>query len=95
MSASDLMYASLLLGAFALLAGGYGVLYTWGRMRGNTAAIHAAYLCYALQSVVSLAIVLATPLAMGWKLLVAASCLASLKIPPLTWRYLESIHTES
>jgi hypothetical protein len=39
-------------------------------------------------------VVLATPLALAWKLMIAASALAYLRIPPLTWAYLQRTHRD-
>jgi len=39
-------------------------------------------------------VVLATPLALAWKLVIAASALAYLRIPPLTWGYLQRTHRD-
>jgi len=33
-----------------------------------------------------------TPLHLGWKALIAASCALYLIIPPVTWRYLLRLH---
>ena len=41
---------------------------------------------------VAAAIAAFTPLEFGWKVLVVASCIAYLPIPPVTWRYLENLH---
>jgi hypothetical protein len=92
MSGYQLIYTSLLLGAFVLCAGAYGVLYTLARLRHASGWLRGAHACYALQWVTTLAIATTTPLAGGWKLLIVASCLATLRIPQVTWKYLELIH---
>jgi hypothetical protein len=92
MSPVELLETSLLLGAFVLFAGGYGLFYTLARVKRASALDKAAYGCFALLVAVTLGIVALTPLALGWKLLVVASCVAYFKIPPLTWRYLEAAH---
>jgi hypothetical protein len=45
-----------------------------------------------LQLLVTIAIVVVTPLGPGWKLLITASCLTYLQIPRLTWHYLQRLH---
>lgn len=92
MSPVELLETALLLGAFVLFAGGYGLLYTLARLKRAATLDKAAYGCFALQVIATLAIAALTPLGFGWKLLVVASCLAYYKIPPLTWRYLEATH---
>jgi len=92
MNSMGLIEASLLLAMFVLLAGGYGLFYSLGRLHDNPAWIKAGYVCYGLQWVVTLAILAASPLASGWKLLIVASCLACFKIPHVTWSYLELTH---
>ncbi len=87
-----LIWSALLLGAFVLLAGLYGLLYSIGALRGSHRLVIAAYACWAVQLLVALSIVALTPLGIGWKLLVAISCLVYLEIPPVTWRYLRQLH---
>ncbi len=87
-----LICSALLLGAFVLLAGLYGLLYSIGTLRGWRRLVIAAYVCWAVQLLVALSIVALTPLGIGWKLLVAISCVVYLEIPPMTWRYLHQLH---
>ncbi len=87
-----LIFTALLLGAFVLLGGLYGVLYSLGRLRHERRLIAIARLHYALQCAVTAAIVLATPLTPWWKLFVVLSCVAYFELPPRTWRYLERLH---
>jgi hypothetical protein len=92
MSGPQLIYASLLLGAFVLLGGGYGVLHTIAHLRHAPGWLRGAHACYALQWLTTLALVASTPLGIGWKLLIVASCLATIAIPQVTWKYLERTH---
>jgi hypothetical protein len=87
-----LLETALLLGAFVLLAGCYGVLYGVGRLVGRRAALAASFACYALQCAVAAAVIARAPLADFWKAFIAASTLAYLVIPPITWRFLEKTH---
>jgi hypothetical protein len=87
-----LILSAILLGMFVLLAGFFGVLYGLGILRETNSLLTAAYGCWVLQLLVTILIIVVTPLGSGWKLLIAASCLAYLSIPHLTWRYLERLH---
>ena len=92
MTALDFVGTALLLGAFVLLAGCYGMLYTVGQIGQRRIWINAGYLCYFFQVVITLLIVLLAPLGMGWQLLIIISCLACFRIPPLAFSYLERTH---
>ena len=92
MNPGQLIFTSLLLGAFVMLAGCYGFLYTIGLLRGDRMLVQAGWASYGLQCVVTAAIVLATPLALWWKLLIVLSAAAYFFIPPVTWEYLRKIH---
>jgi hypothetical protein len=83
---------SLLLGAFSLFAGAYGVLYGLGRSRGSAALLTAGYLSHGLQWAVGLVVFAYSTLGLGWRLLILVSCLAFLKVPQITWSYLELTH---
>jgi hypothetical protein len=93
MTPHALILSALLLGAFVLLAGLYGLFYSLGILRDANRLVATAYGCWALQLVVAIAIVALTPLDIGWKILIVASCLAYLEIPRLTWRYLRQLHS--
>jgi len=82
---------SLLLGAFVLLAGCYGLLYCLGRLRDSPGLARAAFVAYALQGI-SAVLLASSALDFWWKALLLASFLAYLPIPPLTWRLLENLH---
>jgi hypothetical protein len=88
----EMVITSLALGGFVLCAGCYGLLYCIARLRASRTLIYGAYAAYAAQLALALAIVLLSSLGGGWKLLVAVSALAYLPIPPVTWRYLETLH---
>jgi hypothetical protein len=92
MSPEDLIRTSLLLGAFVLLAGLYGLLYSAGLLFNNQGLFVAGQVSFGLQCLVTLAIILMTPLAPWWKLLVVVSSAIYCCIPPVTWRYLQRIH---
>ena len=83
---------ALLLGAFVLLAGCYGLFYTIGQLKHSRTWINAGYVCYFFQVAITLLIVIFAPLGVGWQLLIIASCLACFKIPPIAWSYLELTH---
>ena len=92
MTPLQLLATTLLLGLFVLLAGCYGVLYCLGRLGPNIKMLRSSYLAYGLQALVAVATAASTPLELWWKILVVASCIAYLPIPPVTWRYLEELH---
>ena len=92
MIAREMVITSLALGGFVLLAGCYGLLYCVARLRANRRLLYAAYAVYAAQLVLATAIAVLSSLGEGWKLLIVASSVVYLPIPPLTWRYLENLH---
>jgi hypothetical protein len=94
MSPVVFLVTSSLLGFMVLAAGAYGLLYGAGRFKESRAVLIAAGLAYALLALDAAGIVLATPLASAWKVLIATSALAYFAIPPLTWRYLQYTHQE-
>jgi hypothetical protein len=93
MTPGALIRSALLLGGFVLLAGLYGVFYSIGALRGARRLVTAAYGCWGLQFLIALVVVADTPLARGWKVMLVASCLIYLLIPPATWRYLRELHS--
>jgi hypothetical protein len=85
---------ALLLGAFVLLAGLYGLFYTLAMLFHRPYLKSASYGCYALHFAIMTVIVAATPLGVWWKVLIVASCVAYFEIPRVTWRYLVKLHQE-
>jgi len=83
-----------LLGLFVLAAGAYGVLYGAGRSQESRRLIIAARIAYAMLCVVVAAILIATPLGFGWKVLIGLSALVYYAIPPVTWRHLQRTHRD-
>ena len=94
MTPNTLIATALLLGAFVVLAGIYGLLYSLAILLERPSLESAGYLFYLLHFVVMLTIVCATPLGTWWKVLIAGSCIAYLAIPPITWGYLTRIHRD-
>lgn len=92
MTPAALIYTAAMLGFFVLANGGYGGLYSAGRLRSSRRLIRAAWACYVVAALLALAICVLTPLAPLWKAFVLMSGLAYAAIPPLTWRYLENLH---
>jgi hypothetical protein len=88
------LVTSLLLGAFVVAAGAYGVLYGLGRARESRGLRRAATLAYGALCAVAVTIVVIAPLGMGWKVLIGASALVYYVIPPITWRHLNRIHRD-
>lgn len=92
MNAQALLPTAALLGAFILFGGAYGLMYTVGGLRHRRAFVTIAFGLFAAQGLVLLAVLAASPLAVGWKLLLLAAYAAFGFIPPRTLRYLESTH---
>ena len=93
MTPQALILSALLLGAFVLLAGLYGLFYSVGTLCGARHLVTAGYICWLLQFLITLSIIMLTPLGSGWKILLVASCLVYLRIPPVTWRHLRQLHS--
>jgi hypothetical protein len=91
MTPQDVIRTAIMLGAFVFLAGLYGLLYSIAMLRNDEMLLRAGWASYAMQCVVTLAIVITTPLLWPWKLLIVASAIVYLRIPPVTWRYLQRI----
>lgn len=92
MSPGEILKTALLLGAFVTCAGCYGVLYALGRIHRSRAIVIAAYVAYGAQCVMTGVLCADGELALGWKVVLTASCLAYFGIPPVTWRYLKRVH---
>jgi len=92
MTPAELLETSALLGLFVLLAGGYGLLYGLGRLRGRRDFLVASFASYTLQCAVAMALLAWTPLLGWWKAFIGISCVAYLLIPPVVWRYLTVLH---
>lgn len=88
----QLLATAPFLGAYVLLAGCYGLLYCFYRLRHASALGLAAAASYALHLAVACGIIVLAPLGVPWKILLGASSLVILIIPPLTWRFLEYTH---
>lgn len=89
-----LIETSLLLGLFVLAGGAYGVFYAFGRLRSRPGLVRTGRVFCALTFGCALAVAVLTPLAPEWKLLILASAVAYVFIPPVTWHHLEREHTQ-
>lgn len=94
MSGTSLLLTSGALGFMVLAAGAYALLYGAARLKDSRSLLILAGLAYGALALDAAAIVLATPLTPAWKLLIGASALAYLRIPPVTWRHLQRTHHE-
>jgi hypothetical protein len=92
MTELELLETGLLLGLYVLLAGVWGVLYGIARLCRMTIFRAGAAVAYGLHGLAALAVVMRTPLSLGWKCLILASSLIFLAIPPIAWRFLQHIH---
>ncbi len=94
MTPSQMLTTALLLGGFVTAAGAYGLLYCAARISEHKMVRAGGYVSYAGLCLIAFALVAFTPLHLGWKVLIAASCAVYLMIPPVTWRYLARLHRE-
>jgi hypothetical protein len=94
MSPAAFLLTSLSLGVMVLAAGAYALLYGAARFKDSRSLFILAGLAYGVLALDAAGVVLATPLALAWKLVIAASALAYLRIPPLTWGYLQRTHRD-
>ncbi|TAN02105.1 MAG: hypothetical protein EPN40_01655 [Rhodanobacteraceae bacterium] len=94
MTPTALLATALTMGLFVLAGGGYAVCYSIGRLRGRIGLVRAGVACWGVAALCALAIAVLSPLETGWKLLILASALAYVAIPPMTWRYVEQLHLQ-
>lgn len=94
MTPAALIETAILLGLFVLAGGGYGGLYSIGRLSARPLLVTIGRVCWVVAMALALVIAVATPLDTGWKLLILASAAVYAVIPPMTWRYLERTHVE-
>jgi len=80
------------LGAYVLLAGLYGVAYCFYRLEVWPAGRVVSLSLFALHASVAAGIIVWAPLALPWKVLIAASSAVIFVIPSLTWKFLEHTH---
>lgn len=92
MNSTWLLPTAIMLGIYILFAGCYGLAYTMGRLRENRMVTWSAFGFYGLQGVMTVLLLVLTPLALGWKVFLVASFAAYAAIPPVTWRHLERTH---
>lgn len=88
MTPRAMLATALLLGAFVTAAGAYGLFYCLARRSHQSVLKIASLVSYAALLAISVAIVILTPLHVGWKIFIVANCAAYAAIPPVTWRYL-------
>jgi hypothetical protein len=94
MTPQALLETAVLLGLFVLAGGGYGGLYSIGRIAARPWLVRAGRVCWIIALAIALVITFATPLDAVWKLLVMASAVVYAAIPPVIWRYLERTHSD-
>jgi hypothetical protein len=95
MTPHAMVATALMLGAFVAVAGTYGLFYCLYRLWRRPALKIASVASYGVLCALTIAILVLTPLHFGWKILIAASCIAYLAIPSVTWRYLQRLHGET
>ena len=81
MSPAVFLLTSMSLGVMVLAAGAYALLYGAARFKNSRRLFILAGLAYGVLALDAAGVVLATPLAFAWKLLIVVSALAYLRIP--------------
>jgi hypothetical protein len=94
MSPGVFLLTSLALGFMVLAAGAYALLYGAAQFKKSRVLLLLAGLAYGALALDTAGLLVTTPLDSAWKLLIAASALAYLAIPPVVWRYLQRTHRE-
>ncbi len=92
MTPDGFLVTSALLGLMVLAAGAYGSLYAAARLTKKRTLLALAAAAYGMLTVDATCVVVASSLGPAWKLLIAASALAYVAIPPITWRYMRRTH---
>ncbi len=92
MTPHAILTTAVLLGAFVAAAGAYGVLLCMSSIWAEACLKPAIYAAYAAMCAAAGSVVAFTPLHVGWKFLVAASCAAYVVIPVVTLRHLARLH---
>lgn len=94
MTATALLETALLMGLLVLAGGSYACLYALGRLWTRSGLVFAGQVCWLIAFGAALVIAFGTPLDVKWKLLLLASAVVYVIIPPITWRYLERLHID-
>jgi hypothetical protein len=94
MTPTEMLTTAALLGGFVLAGGAYGLLYCAARISERKLLRVGGYASYATLCLIAFALLAFTPLHLGWKVLIVASCAIYLMIPPMTWRHLTRLHRE-
>jgi hypothetical protein len=89
---ANLFATAVLLGLFVLAGGGYGIFYSTAMLRSSVLLECIGYVSYAIQMLIVLGLCIASPLNLVWKVFLAASGIAYGFIPPVLWRFLETMH---
>ncbi|WP_018291184.1 hypothetical protein [Verrucomicrobium sp. 3C] len=92
MKPEELLFASLLLGVFALAGGAYGSFFAIGKLGRSRLLLFTSRVFFGLQAVLCLVLLRVSTLHLGWKLFLVASLLGYAVVPPLAWSALESLH---
>ena len=85
---------SIHMGLFMTAGGIWALLYCVSRARRSRRVMRAALGCYCVAVLLAVSLAVFTPLDMKWKVLLLASGAAYAFIPPITLRYLETLHEE-
>lgn len=85
---------SILMGLFMTAGGIWAALYCLSRARHSPHIMRAALGFYGVAVLLAISLAVFTPLELKWKLLLLGSGLAYAFIPPITLRYLETLHEE-
>ena len=85
---------SVLMGLFMTAGGIWALLYCVSKAKRSPRIMRAALSFYGVAVLLAISLAAFTPLDMKWKVLLLASGLAYAFIPPITLRYLETLHEE-
>lgn len=94
MTPTALLETASLMGLLVLAGGSYACLYALGRLWTRPGMVLAGQICWVVAFATALVIAFGTPLEAKWKLLLLASAVLYVIIPPVTWRYLERLHID-
>lgn len=92
MSPAAVLYTAGLCGLLTLAAFAYGGFYAASKLLAKFGMLYGASACYLVVIVLAALIFVSTPLALGWKILIVASALVYMAVPPMTWRFLVKLH---
>ncbi|MGH8280058.1 MAG: hypothetical protein ACRETQ_10930 [Gammaproteobacteria bacterium] len=92
MTPEAVLYTASLCGLLTLAAFAYGGFYAASKLLAGFGMLYGAGACYVVVMAFAVLIFVSTPLALSWKILIVASALVYMAVPPVTWRFLVKLH---